>query len=284
MKVDAITLKDLLTKLIKLDNTTYTNSLDKDGDIGERFVKDSIKYYMSQKGFKLRPSGNRTYYIEKPPKKGKQGADFPFCFIHNYCVYSCYIESKNWKVYQFIPQKMFQKEILDRFIKKANQHGSIWIVTMNHANIHLISQRCQQHNIFIIPLDTKITTIQLTLANLKPIMEHFLDEFHKLITSLIQVNIRKPKKQLRANSKPYDDDIILGLPSDLIAKMHRTTKKNIEKRRSELKKQGIDVLFMGSRTARLARFMTKHDLDTDYILRIIIEMLKAKYKGDIYNK
>jgi hypothetical protein len=232
---------------------------------------------MSEKGFELRPSGDRTYYIEKPPKRGKPGADFPFCFTYNSSLYNCYIESKNWKVYQFIPQNMFQNEILDRFILKANQHGSIWILTMNQANIHLISQRCQQHNIFIIPIDTKITTAQLTLANLRPIMEHFIDEFHKLITSLIQINIHKPKKQIRANSKPYDDDIILGLPSDLIARMHRTTKQNIEKRRSELHSRGVNVLDMRSRTARLARLITQNQLDTTYIMSIIIEMLKEKY-------
>jgi hypothetical protein len=278
MKVDTVTLNDLLTKLTNIDNTPYLNPLDKDGDIGERFVKDNIKYYMSKKGFKLRPSGNRTYYIEKPPKKGKVGADFPFCFTHNNSLYNCYIESKNWKVYQFIPQKMFQNEILDRFILKANQHGSIWILTINQANIHLISQRCQQHNIFIVPIDTKITTAQLTLANLRPIMEHFIDEFHKLITSLIQINIHKPKKQVRANSRPYDDDIILGLPSDLIARMHGTTKQNIEKRRSELNSQGVNVLDMRSKTAYLARFITKNQLDTSYLMGIIIRMLKEKYR------
>jgi len=279
MKVDTVTLNDLLTKLTNIDNRTYTNPLEKNGDMGERFVKDCIKYYMSKKGFKLRPSGDRTYYIEKPPKRGKPGADFPFCFTYNSSLYNCYIESKNWKVYQFIPQNMFQNEILDRFILKANQHGSIWILTMNQANIHLISQRCQQHNIFIIPIDTKITTAQLTLANLRPIMEHFIDEFHKLITSLIQINIHKPKKQIRANSKPYDDDIILGLPSDLIARMHRTTKQNIEKRRSELHSQGVNVLDMRSKTAYLARLITQNQLDTPYLMDIIIRMLEEKYGG-----
>lgn len=76
---------------------------------------------MWYKGFKLRPSGNRTFYIEKPPKKGKLGADFPFCFTHKFKVYDCYIESKNWDIYASIPQAMFRKEILDRFTRNAKQ-------------------------------------------------------------------------------------------------------------------------------------------------------------------
>lgn len=284
MKVDAVILNNLLNKLIAINNTYYANPSDKDGDIGERFVKDSIKYYMYKKGFKLCSSGDRTYTIWKPPKKGQSGADFPFSFTHNSTVCNCYIESKNWGVYKFIPPSRFNKEILNRFILKANQHGCYWIVTMNQANIPLIIQRCQQYRIIPVPIDTKITTTQLTVGTLTPIMEHFLDDFHRLMRSLTYVKLRRPRKQIRPNSKPYDDDIIMGLPSDLIAQMHGTTKKNIEKRRAELKQQAINVLDMRSKTAWLARLMTKHDLDTGYIMGIIIEMLKEKYKGDVYNK
>ena len=85
MKVDTIFLNDLLARLVSIDNKQYRNQKDKDGDIGERFVKDCIKYYMWSKGFRLRKTGNRTFNIEgqyKVDKSGYGGIDFRLHFIY----------------------------------------------------------------------------------------------------------------------------------------------------------------------------------------------------------
>jgi len=283
MKVEINYFNDLLNKLIRIDQTYYPNPKKKDGDIGERFVKDCVKYYMWNKGFKLRSSGNRTFKIEgqyKAGKGGMGGIDFRFGFVYNNRPYDCYVETKNWGVYPITPT-IFQTEILDRFTKNSSQLGYIWILTINKGQINQINTFCSLHkvSINIVPIDRKITTAQLNIASLKPIMEHFLDDFDKLMTSLTQIKLHKPRKQVKTGSKTYDDAIILGLPSDLIAKMYGSTPKNIEKRKSVLKKQGIVLLDARSRTARLARFITKNKLDTAYIIEIITKMLEKKY-GD----
>ena len=103
MELDQVYVNDLLDKLKAIDSKNYSNQRDKDGDIGERFVKDSIKYYMREKDFKLRKSGNRTFTIEGQYKVGKSGyggIDFRFRFVHNNKRYDCYVESKNWKKYK----------------------------------------------------------------------------------------------------------------------------------------------------------------------------------------
>jgi hypothetical protein len=282
MKVDAIYLNDLLTKLITINNTHYPNPKKKDGDIGERFVKDCIKYYMWRKGFKLRHSGDRTFKIEgqyRAGRGGMGGIDFRFGFVYNNSPFDCFIEMKNWNVYQISPTD-FQREILNRFTQNTNATGCYWVLTINTGQVSQILQLCGQFKvkIDIIPIDTKITTVQLNVQSLKPIVEHFLDDFDRWISQLINVHPHKPKQQVRANSRPYDDAIILGLPSDLIARMYNTTPNNINKRRSQLHSQGVNVLDMRSRTARLARFITQNQLDTTYIMSIIIEMLKEKYR------
>lgn len=134
-------------------------------------------------------------------------------------------------------------------------------------------------------MDTKITTAQLNIASLTPIMEHFLDDFHKLITYLTHVKLRKPRKKIRPNSKPYDDAIILGLPSQWIAQHYGSTFKNIEKRKSELKKQGIVLLDARSRTSRLVKFITKNKLEHDEIfVELIRKMIEKSAEEDIVNR
>jgi hypothetical protein len=282
VNVDAIYLNELLAKLIKINQTYYPNPKKKDGDIGERFVKDCVKYYMWRKGFKLRHSGNRTFKIEgqyRAGRGGMGGIDFRFGFEYNNRPFDCYVETKNWGVYSISPTD-FQTEILNRFTRNANQPGCIWVLTINRGQITQILRFCQQFNVHIdiVPIDRKITSSQLNIRSLKPIVEHFLDDFDKFMTGLTRVHLHKPKQQLQRGFKPYDDAIILGLPSDLIAKIHHTTPKNIDKRRSELHSQGVNVLDMRSRTSRLARLITQNQLDTTYIMSIIIEMLKDKYR------
>mgnify|MGYP006282993175 CR=1 FL=1 len=265
MQVENTYLNELLNKLITIDQTYYGLQTEKEGDIGERFVKDSIKYYFWEKGFKLHNSGNRIFDIEEQigsdKKRGKRGIDFRFSFAYGKIQHDCYVESKNWKKRK-ITNKMFKTEILDRFTNYANQPNVIWIVTMNKANKSEITQNCKNNNIHILPIDTKIVTSQLNTKSFNPIMEHFLDEIHKLMNVITGVYFNKHNVAKRVNNpKPYDTDIILGMDISFIAKKHGTTPSMVEKRKSELKnKEGVSIIDGRSKTYDLARFVRMDDL------------------------
>ena len=263
MQVENTYLNELLNKLITIDQTPYGLVTEKEGDIGERFVKDSIKYYFWEKGFKLHNLGNRIFDIEEQigsnKKRGKRGIDFRFSFAYNGQKHDCYVESKNWDI-QKITNGTFNKEILDRFTNYANQQNVIWILTMNKANIAKIRHNCNTHNIHILPIDTKIVTQQLNLQSFTPIMEHFLDDFHYLITVLTGITFNKLNFTPKPNSKPYDEDIIMGKPISYIAKKYRTSESMVSKRKTELGKMGENIIDGRSQTARYAKFLRRKDI------------------------
>jgi hypothetical protein len=127
----------------------------------------------------------------------------------------------------------------------------------------------------MVPIDMKITKSQLNVKSLTTIMENFLDDFDIIIKRLTGVKIQKIRIKI-PNPKPYDEAIVLGLPSSLVAQMYGSTHKNIEKRKSQLKKMGIKVLDSRSRVARLARFLTKDEIEDIY--SIMVRMLIEEYK------
>lgn len=263
MKVEKTYLNVLLQKLLTIDNTHYKNIRKKDGKIGERFVKDSIKYYFWEKSFKLQDSGNRIFDIEgqfgSDRISGDRGIDFRFAFMYNYKQYNCFVEVKNWKI-QKISKQEFNSEILDRFINYANLPNVIWILTMHKGNISKITKGCQKHNIHILPMDRKIVTNQLNIKSLTPIMEHFLDGFDTFMSTTTGVNLTKIGLKKETDSKPYDRDIKLGMPPELVANRHNTTVSNIQKRKSDLKSRGRNIIDGRSKTARLARLLRRQDI------------------------
>lgn len=279
MKVDPASLNDLLNKLVIINNKHYPNPKKKEGDIGERFVKESIKYYMWEKGFKLRSTGNRTFKIRgqyKAGKGGMGGIDFRFGFVHNNRRYDCYVETKNWNVYSIAPTT-FQTEILDRYYNNANQPGCIWVLTINQGYVYTpVGVLCSRNNIHIVPIDRKITPGQLNAKSLRIIMEHFLDDFDKFMKRITKVKISKARKIKTQNPKPYDEAIILGLPPSFIAKKYGTTTSNIYKRKSQLKKQGIKLLDGRSRLNRLMKFLDKQQIENMY--KIMIKMIMEDQK------
>ena len=258
MQVENTYLKELLKKLTNIDQTVYGNQLDKDGDIGERFVKDCIKYYFWEKGFKLNDSGNMIYDIEEQvgsnKKRGKRGIDFRFNFKYNIIQHDCFAEAKNWKK-QKVSDKKFKSQILDRFINYAKNPNGIRIVTMNKANISEITNNCWIYGIHILPIDKKIVTKELNIKSFTPIMEHFLDDFDYLITVITGRTFSKPTFKPRPKSKPYDEDIILGKPLSYIAKKHGTTESMVSKRKNELSNMGENILDGRSTTALNARYL-----------------------------
>jgi len=215
LNVDRIFISELKKKLVKIDNKNLPQN-DKDGKIGEKFVKEGIKYYLWEKNFKVRKKGNRVFSIKGHNKSGPGGIDFHLKIRYSGKLHDCYVEVKNWKVYQFIPQKMFNTEMLDRFTKNANKPGVIWILIMNKANIGLINSRCWFNNIEIITLDRKITSNELNIKDLTDIMNDFLRDFSYFFTHL---SGKKPHNFKHKSSHVTDrikEDIRLGKPYSLI--------------------------------------------------------------------
>ena len=263
MKLHQSYVDDLLGKLKAIDSKAYQNPNDKDGDIGERFVKDCIKYYMWEKDFRLYKSGNRTFTIEggyKANKSGYGGIDFKFKFVHNGKLYDCYIESKNWDKYNQISPNTFKSEILDRFTNYANSPSCIRAVTMNKANIPLIQSRCLNNNIHILPIDTKITTSQLNPTSLRKLMENFLDGFDNFMREVTGVRLRYSWKLRKRYPRPIDADIVKGLPRRLIASKHCVSEEYVSKRKSELRRKDKQIIDGRSKEAVMARLLVIDDL------------------------
>ena len=162
MKVDAFFISELEKTLDNIDKGSLPPN-DKLGKIGEKFVKEGIKYYFWEKGFCVGKVGNATFNIGgpyKPVAGGMGGIDFRLEFRYNGLPYDCYIEVKNWKHYSKLSPKTITTEILDRFIKNASQSGCNWILVMNKRNIPLMKQNLyflllilQIINLKILPID-----------------------------------------------------------------------------------------------------------------------------------
>ena len=220
---------------------------------------------MWSKGFKVRANGERTFKIEgqyRASGSGMGGIDFRLQIEYNNTKYDCYVEVKNWAHYQ-ISNAMFNTEILNRFRNNASQPGCIWIVTMNYRNIPSISQRCQQHNIHIIPMEEHITTQYLTQHHLTYIMEQFLDDYSNLLNTLTGKTISNVKR----TSKIYQPgtlewDLEIGIPYDLVSAKYRTSKGNLQKKYSQMKRVIIDLPDRRSKEWRGMQFMTTKQLDS----------------------
>ena len=92
--VDAYYISELEKELLNIYNKNLSIN-DILGEIGERFVKDGIKYYFFSKGFKVRKTGERTFKISgqyKVRKSGVGGIDFRLQYIHRGKRYDCYVE------------------------------------------------------------------------------------------------------------------------------------------------------------------------------------------------
>ncbi len=238
MNVDAIFIGELENLLKKIDSSSLP-SKDKLGKIGEKFVKEGIKYYFWEKGFSVNKTGNDTFNIGgpyKPSSGGMGGIDFRLEFRYNGRPYDCYIEVKNWKHYTKITPTMITTEILGRFTKNAIQSGCVWILIMNKRNVALIQQGCQQQNIHIIPLEEHITSIFLNPADLTRIMGLFLDEFSNLIDKIIGIPLQNSTKKAGMSiPDQIKEDIRLGKPYSLISTTYNKSKSYVQKLANELK-------------------------------------------------
>ncbi len=238
MKVDAFFINELEKKLDAIDKSSLPQN-DKSGKIGEKFVKEGIKYYFWEKGFCVHTIGNETFNIGgpfKPIQGGMGGIDFRLEFRYSGTSYDCYIEVKNWKHYTNIPPTMFNTEILYRFTKNAVPSGCVRIVVMNQRNSQLIQQGCRQNNIEIIPLEEHITSRFLNVVDLTRIMEHFLDEFSNLIDKIIGVPLQNSTKKVgKTIPEQIKEDIRLGKPYSQISSTYNKSHSYVQKLANEMK-------------------------------------------------
>jgi hypothetical protein len=265
VSVDAYYITGLENELVNIDNSSLP-SKDKLGKIGERFVKYGLKYYLWNKGFKVRSRGERTFKIEgqyRVTRSGVGGIDFRLQFVHSNKKYDCYVEVKNWAHYKRISNAMFNTEILSRFTNNASQSGCIWIVTMNKRNIPFIRQKCQQNNIHIIPMEEHITTQFLTQHHLTYIMEKFLDDYSNLLNNLTGKTISNVKRTSKINQPgTFEWDLEIGIPYDLVAAKYGKSVGTLRKEYSKLRSQVIDLPDRRSREWRGMQFMPTNQLDS----------------------
>lgn len=243
VKVDASYIKILENKLRKINNTIYQNPKKKAGDLGEAFVKDGIKYFLWDKGFKVGKTGYKTftlYGFNRITKKFIGGVDFKLKINYN-TKYDFYIEAKNWNSHYKITNEMFNEGILDRFTKNANQPGWIWVVTMNKKNIHKIKTKCIQYNIYILPLEDYIDTKQINATSLTKMMDMFLDDFSILFYKKISRKPHSYKYKSTSITDKIKEDIRLGKPYDYLADRYGKSKNNIQKIASQMKSKGEDL-------------------------------------------
>lgn len=242
MQVDTFFISELEKNLLKIHNRN-SSLKDRLGKIGEKFVKEGIKYYFWEKGLCVNTTGNDTFNIGgpfKPLAGGMGGIDFRLEFRYNGKSYDCYIEVKNWKHYTKLSPMTITTEILDRFTKNASRVGCRWIVIMNKRNVSLILQDCQQNNIDIIPLEEHITSRFLNRANLTRIMERFLDEFSNLIDKI--TGLKLPNSTRKAGTSITDqikDDIRLGKPYSLIMATYNLKRHNLQKIAHSMKGENL---------------------------------------------
>jgi hypothetical protein len=260
MNVDAFFINELEKKLMKIDNGSLPRN-DKLGKIGEKFVKEGIKYYFWEKGFCVDKVGNDTFNIGgpyKPIKGGMGGIDFRLEFRYNQTSYDCYIEVKNWKHYTFISPSNFKTGILDRFTKNTNPIGCTKIVIMNQRNAPLIQQRCQQNNIHMIPLEEHITSRFLNPGDLTRIMEHFLDEFSNRIDKTTNAKLQNSTKKVgKSITDQIKEDIRLGKPYSLLALTYNKSVSYIQKIASQMKRKGTVLIDRRSAGWDLLQYKTK---------------------------
>ena len=209
---------DLLEeKIKKIYKRKKGNQKSKEGDIGEEFAILGIKQCGFNKGYKIRKKGNGTFRIYKQVSaiKGRGGVDIFVEFTDNYGKTSGFlVEAKNWKYYpKGISNSFYEDEIQDRFVKPDSNNEFPHSVTMNKKNIPSIIERCNRNGITPLPIDDKITKKNMDADSLKPILEHFVDDFSDYIKNDI------PDLNMEENVS-FKDDLLQGKDYKVIAKKY----------------------------------------------------------------
>lgn len=170
------------------EDNTRNNKL---GKIGERFVEDGIKFSLAGRGYVFDPSLTNDNTFDILPYFGADennvgGIDFYVKVKHGGKIYEFLVEVKNWASYKNISDDIFDKEILDRFKERDPNHEMFWVLAMNKRNVPLISGRCDEVGIYIVPLEEHLTTTDyINAGNLQHTMRKFSNGFSGLLELLM---------------------------------------------------------------------------------------------------
>ncbi|UCF12790.1 MAG: hypothetical protein JSW06_00655 [Thermoplasmatales archaeon] len=140
------------------------------GKIGETYVWYNIKYTLEESGLswsdKIQPN---SYYMKSQyqTKKNKTNGsiDVYLRLVEEYYnTYSIKIEVSNWKpmIKSGISKEMFNRKIGDKFDKYDSRSNSIRISIIPYYNIRYIQRRCDEKDIFIIPMEKQVEIEDIT--------------------------------------------------------------------------------------------------------------------------
>lgn len=233
------------------------------GKIGELFFGRAVKYCLLDMGYYYNTGGGESsFWIERQinaDKKEEGGIDFRVTVVDgNEEKYTFLLESKNWADYKTkISPNTFKKEILDRFTRIDRKHHCIWVVTMNKGNIDDILPLCKKYEIDIISVDCQLTTDMNFNEILKPLIRSFIDNFQRMIINYIDESKQAKSISNESKNKSDKDRIIKyireGVPDQIIIKKFSTTAEYIQKIKSQMRKDGEEIIDRRSKEAKHLR-------------------------------
>ncbi|MFE3845855.1 hypothetical protein ACFL1L_03225 [Thermoplasmatota archaeon] len=240
--------ESLVPRLIERKNELNSRHNDRNtilGILGEKFVGYCICHSLWKLGYSLNYQYSPHSYRIVPKyganEDGVGGIDLHLTITNKDEIrYNFLIEIKNWAHYSITPS-MFRTEILDRFLR-VDSHGYYsWIITMNRRNIENLRNRCKENNIHILPIDEHITPDYVGNTNIfKNAIAEFIDAFCSLITELARWREYPYLVVEKSDNRPKWDmisqDILMGVPYDVIELRYNTTRGYICRCASDLRR------------------------------------------------
>lgn len=141
----------------------YTDRNNLVGKLGEIYVADNIIHQLQDKGLrwssKTEPLTYRIRYQYRGCRGRSRGGIDEYLVLRDEerRAHRCFIEISNWMRLRNCNDYIFHKRIQSKFEKYDPDNMMYHVLAMNYRNLPLIVDRCQEHNIHIIPLREHIT-------------------------------------------------------------------------------------------------------------------------------
>ncbi len=213
------------------------------GRIGEKFAGYAISHVLWKLGYVVDLTYHpRSYFFIPHYGAGRQGIEGIDYLIKitddNEHRFNVFIEVKNWGHYNITPD-MFDTEILQRYLDADPTHQHIWIVTMNTRNIDDIRERCNENNIYILPLSHHITLESINQNDLmKNVYKTFIDVFDELICRLVPEDaypdMDREIEQMDSTGGVIQD-LIMGVSYNIIQERYHVSRNYIKRLNSYIK-------------------------------------------------
>ena len=147
----------LYNKLMKVISR-YSNPENCKGMLGETYFNYCITQQLRERGLKFNLKSTPNSYRGFPQYPRAKGIDLYLRIVDkDNKVYRCFIEVSNWAKYHTINDYIFHNRIANKYDKWDKLDRNIHILAINHRNVKLIKDRCNEKNILIIPMREHIT-------------------------------------------------------------------------------------------------------------------------------